>query len=86
MAAHSPTHRRVPIRATRPTNVSLDSALVAEAKALGVNISSASSRGLEQAVTEARAQRWLAANEVALAASNDHVEANGLPLNSLRRF
>lgn len=82
MTFHSPARNRV----TRPTNVTLDSALVAEAKALGVNISAASSRGLEQAVAEARAECWLADNEPALTASNSHVEAHGLPLRNLRQF
>lgn len=66
--------------------MSLDTSLVADAKALGVNISAASARGLEQAVAKARAERWLDENKDALAASNEHVEANGLPLRHLRRF
>jgi antitoxin CcdA len=68
------------------TNVSLDSALVAEARALGINISQASSRGLESAVAQARAERWLEENKAALEASNAFVEAHGLPLASLRQF
>ncbi len=71
---------------TRPTNVSLDTSLVADAKMLGVNISAASTLGLEQAVAKARAERWLADNKEALEASNAHVEAKGLPLHDLRRF
>ncbi len=86
MAADSSSRRPVRTGATRPTNVSLDTALVAEAKALGVNISSASARGLKQAVDSARAKLWLEENKDALAASNDHVEANGLPLRPLRKF
>lgn len=71
---------------TRPTNVSLDAALVAEAKALGIGISQASNRGLELAVREARAQRWLAENTDALDSSNEWLEANGLPLEKHRLF
>ena len=71
---------------TRPTNVSLDSALVEEAKALGVNISVASSRGLERAVAEARAERWIEENRAALDASNAYVAANDLPLSRHRLF
>lgn len=70
----------------KATNVSLDAALVQEAKALGVNISLASARGLEEAVKEARAQHWLAENQAALEASNAWVEANGLPLAKYRLF
>jgi antitoxin CcdA len=71
---------------TRPTNVSLDAALVEEARALGVNISLASARGLEQAVRKARAERWLGENQAALDCYNDWVEANGLPLEKYRLF
>ena len=76
----SPGGRRV------ATNVSLDSALVREARALGVNISKASMDGLENAVSEARAARWLEQNRSALESSNAYVEANGLPLHAMRQF
>jgi antitoxin CcdA len=69
-----------------PTNVSLDSALVAEARELGINISQASARGLEQAVAAARAARWAEENRAAIESSNAFVETRGLPLQSLRRF
>jgi antitoxin CcdA len=68
------------------TNVSLDAALVAEAKALQVSISQASNRGLEEAVKEARAEQWLSENQSALDSYNDWVEANGLPLEKHRLF
>jgi antitoxin CcdA len=71
---------------TTPTNVSLDAALVAEAKVLGVSISQASNRGLEEAVKKARAEQWLAENLAALESSNAWVEANGLPLEKYRLF
>jgi antitoxin CcdA len=73
-------------RARRPTNVSLDSALVEEAKALGVNISLAAAWGLEQAVARTRAERWLKENKAALEASNAFVEAHGIPLAKHRLF
>jgi len=69
-----------------PTNVTLDSGLVAEAKELGVNISRAAAAGLETAVAEARTERWLRENRGALHSSNAFVEAHGLPLKNLRRF
>ena len=75
-----------PKRRTKPTNVSLDVALVEEAKALGVNISLAATQGLEQAVAKTRAERWLEENQAALESSNAWVEANGLPLEKYRRF
>jgi antitoxin CcdA len=84
---------RMPIRSiaertsgTRATNVSLDAALVDEAKALGVNISLASARGLEEAVKKARAKHWLEENSAALEAYNAYVAERGLPLTKYRRF
>lgn len=71
---------------TKPTNVSLDAALVEEAKALGVSISQASNRGLEEAVKKARADKWLEENREALDSYNAWVEKNGLPLEKHRLF
>jgi antitoxin CcdA len=74
-------------RATRrPTNVSLDRALVDEARALGVNLSQACERGIAAQVAETRAVRWRAENRDALESSNAHVEALGLPLAAQRLF
>ena len=70
----------------RPANTTLDAALVAEAKALGVNISLASAQGLEAAVKRARREQWLAKNADALESSNRWIEANGLPLPGHRAF
>jgi antitoxin CcdA len=71
---------------TRPTNVSLSAALVEEAKDLGVNISSAASNGLKQAVAERRAERWLRENAAALKDYNQFIQVNGLPLAKFRLF
>lgn len=70
----------------RPANLSLDAALVAEARALGLNLSAAAEAGLRAAVAEARAARWRAGNAEALAGSNARVEARGLPLSRHRPF
>jgi antitoxin CcdA len=72
--------------ATRPTNLSINAALVDEAKELGVNISLAAAWGLEQAVAKARAERWLDENKAALESSNEWMKANGLPLEKYRLF
>lgn len=73
-------------RTTVPTNVSLDAALVREARALGINISRAAGSGLEQAVAKARAEHWRNDNRDALQSSNSFVDKHGLPLRSLRQF
>ena len=70
----------------RPANLSLDAALLDEARALGLNLSAAAEAGLRAAVHQARAERWLAENAQALASSNAWVEAKGLPLARHRPF
>jgi antitoxin CcdA len=70
----------------RPTNVSLDRALVDDARALGINLSQACERGLCLQIEEARRAQWLAENRAALASSNIYVETRGLPLASQRQF
>lgn len=70
----------------KATNVSLNAMLLAEARSLSINISQAAESGLARAVTEKRAEMWLAANRAALDSSNDFVERNGLPLARYRQF
>lgn len=72
--------------ARRPTNLSLDSALLNEAKALGINISRSAEAGIEEAVKLYKQEKWLKENARALASSNAYVEANGLPLARHRQF
>lgn len=76
-----------PTTATRrATNVSLNAALLSEAKQLRINISQAAEAGLARAVADKRAQDWLLANTEALQSSNDFVERHGLPLARHRQF
>ncbi|WP_170413190.1 type II toxin-antitoxin system CcdA family antitoxin [Ruegeria arenilitoris] len=70
----------------KPTNLSLDSALLSEAKALKVNLSRAAEEGVRIAVAEAKAEQWKAENAEALKSSNAYVEQHGLPLDSFRQF
>lgn len=72
--------------AKRGTNVSLDAALVEEAKQLGVNLSQSCQQGLSTAVRAERERRWLAENADAIASSNAWVEKHGLPLARYRLF
>ena len=71
---------------SRPTNVTLSAALVAEAKTLGINISAAAAAGLEEAVAKRRSERWLQENAEAIESFNAYVEKNGLPLEKSRLF
>ncbi len=70
----------------KPTNVSLDAALVEEAKGLSVNVSRAAEAGLREAVRSAKAAAWLEENAEAIRSSNEWVERNGLPLERYRMF
>ena len=70
----------------KPTNLSLDQALLQEARDLGVNLSQAAERGLRQAVASAKAAAWKRENQTALESSNAWVENYGLPLERFRRF
>jgi len=82
----SPSVQSAAERLRRPTNVSLDRKLLAEARELGINLSRACEHGLARAIVDARAQRWLAENEEALNSSNDYIERHGLPLARYRMF
>lgn len=74
-------------RTTRKaTNLSLDSALLEEAKALGINLSRSAEAGIAAAVIQNQRERWLKDNAAALASSNAYIEANGLPLARHRQF
>ncbi len=77
--------REDPASFKTPTNLSLDAAVVAEAKALGVNLSQACERGLRERVREVREQAWLAENADAIASSNAYFEEHGLPLAKYRQ-
>ncbi|MBC7699671.1 type II toxin-antitoxin system CcdA family antitoxin [Aquabacterium sp.] len=70
----------------KATNVTLDAILLAEAKALRINVSQAAEAGVAQAVATKRQELWLAANREALESSNAYVEQNGLPLAHHRHF
>ena len=66
------------------TKISIDSALVAEANALGVNVSRAAEEGIAQAMEKAR--QWKLENREAIEAMNRYVEEHGLPLAKYRQF
>jgi antitoxin CcdA len=70
----------------KPTNLSLDATLLAEAKALKVNLSRAAEDGVRGAVAAAKAARWKAENAAAIESSNAFVVKQGLPLDRHRQF
>ena len=70
----------------KSTSLSLDSDLVDRAKAAGVNLSRAAEAGIEQDVRRAEAERWKAENKAAIDAYNARIEAEGLPLDTYRKW
>ncbi len=72
--------------ARRATNVTLPIDLLAEARALGLNISQICERGLRAEIAKARAEQWREDNREALNSSNDYVERHGVPLAEFRQF
>ena len=85
---NSPTHprRETAIGPRKRTTLTIRPDYLADAKRLGIVVSEAAERGLRDAIREAEAARWLAENGEAVAAANDWVEANGLPLAGQRLF
>jgi len=76
----------MPTPARKADNLSLDSALLAQARELDINLSRAAEDGIAKAVKAERERRWLEENADAIRAENDYIEKNGLPLAKYRQF
>ncbi|MEM5585598.1 type II toxin-antitoxin system CcdA family antitoxin [Roseibium sp. AS2] len=72
--------------ARKPTNLTINAALVRSAKELGINISQAAEDGIRSAVSKTMADQWKQENQAALESSNDFVDRHGLPLARNRLF
>ena len=70
----------------KATNLTLDAALVRDAKEHEINLSAAAEDGLRRAVASAKAERWLQENREALDSANAWVTEHGLPLAKHRQF
>jgi antitoxin CcdA len=66
------------------TNVTLDTALLREARELGLNVSSIAEASLARAIRQARATRWRAENAEALTQRAAWIEKYGPPLADLQ--
>lgn len=62
----------------KPTNLSLQADLLAEAKALDLNLSAELNKALAEIVKRKRAEQWLAENREAIEASNRFVAEHGI--------
>jgi len=69
----------------RATNVTLPEYLLAQARALGLNVPQACEQGLKAEIARSLEAQWLEKNREALVSSNDYVARNGLPLSEFRQ-
>jgi len=70
----------------KATNITLSSDVLAEAKALGINISQSCDQFLRELVRNERERRWQQDNADFIAAYNQTVADEGLPLDTWRSF
>lgn len=87
--AHSHAHiveDKMAIASRKPTNLTLDTKLVNEARLLKLNVSRAAEAGLAEAIKTERMRLWQEENAQAVEDANGWVEKNGLPLGQHRLF
>lgn len=70
----------------KATNLSINSDLLRQAKELNINLSQQVEGYLSELVRKAKEQQWRAENAEAIAAYNERVERDGLPLAQYRTF
>jgi antitoxin CcdA len=70
----------------KSVNLSIDVDILAEAKALNVNVSRAADAGIAQAISKRKAELWLQENREAIEENNRFFEEHGLPFAEYRGF
>ena len=70
----------------KATNITLSADVLAEAKALGINISQVCDQYLRELVRSERGRRWREEHADFIAAYNQTVERESLPLDEWRTF
>ena len=75
-----------PAKSKRAVNLTVDSALLARARAQDINLSATLERALEDAMRTSRRERWLVENAPAIAAYNAQVDEHGAFADTLRSF
>jgi antitoxin CcdA len=70
----------------KAANLSIDEGVLADAKALDINVSRAAETGIAEAVRTEKNRRWLEENREALLYFNQWYEENGNPLDEYRQF
>ena len=79
-------HQRISSSKRKSVNLSIDSELVANAKAMGINLSQTCEAALGAALKKEREEQWIKENWDAIQSTNAWVEKNGLPLAKYRVF
>ena len=70
----------------RAVNLSLNADLLHQLKALNINLSQTVEQHLGEVLREAKRRQWLEENRAAVAAYNQCVAEEGLPLEQYRMF
>lgn len=70
----------------RSANLSIESALLDEARDLGINLSRASEAGIRSSVKAEKERRWLEENMEAIQEYNRWIAENGMPFQGLRAW
>ncbi|RYE48294.1 MAG: post-segregation antitoxin CcdA [Hyphomicrobiales bacterium] len=70
----------------RAANLSIDGALMDEAKAMKINLSRAAEVGIARAVAAEKARRWSEENADVVRGTNEYIAKHGLPLQKYRAF
>ena len=76
----------MPSAIRRSTSLTLNCALLDEARDLGVNVSRAAEEGVAVAIRAARARRWREENTAAMDEYNRFIDTGGIPLSGFRKF
>lgn len=70
----------------KPTNLSLNSDLLAKTRAMNINLSATLEQALEHKLVEAEARKWGEENKQAIVSYNNFVEKNGCFGDEYREF
>ena len=86
MYAHDHAHNEGATNMKRAANLSVDAALLDEAKEMKINLSQTLEEALRLKVRAQKGEEWLRENHKAIESSNKWVEEHGLPLAKYRQF
>ncbi|MEZ5569687.1 MAG: type II toxin-antitoxin system CcdA family antitoxin [Halioglobus sp.] len=70
----------------KPTNLSVNSDLLAKTRALKINLSATLEKALENQLAQAEAAKWAEENRTAIRAYNEFVDENGCFGDAFREF